>query len=137
MLKFDRERIVAYQDYELSSVIQPFKLVEIKPLSYKYGINRLLRAIRSQSPPKTSALEDIHILRSVLQTRTITTRTLIQKMGMVTPHQVFAYMVSQHLQQRALSEWRPLLRLDLKMNKERDDNASAMNNKTGYRSSTK
>ncbi|GFV07396.1 uncharacterized protein TNCV_452621 [Trichonephila clavipes] len=55
MSEFDRSRIVVYREGGFRSVISPFVLVEIQPLSCTYGINWLPRVI-------LNSIQDLHAL---------------------------------------------------------------------------
>ena len=50
--------------------------------------------VGSQIPPMTNDREDRHIVRSALQNHIITSRFIIQEMGMVTARPVSAYGAS-------------------------------------------
>ena len=98
------------------SMISPIVLLDILPLSCKYGISGLLRVI-------LNSMQDHNVLSrltpertnifawSALQDRVTISLTTSQDMDMFTARTVSFRMVRRRLQQRGLSAWRPLSRL--------------------------
>lgn len=118
--EFDRGRIVAYRECGLS-----FRDIARRTGRHPTTVMRIWnqwvaeghteRHAGSQRPPMTNAREDRHIVRSALQNRTTTSRTISQETGMFAARPVSARTVRRRLQQRGLSSRRPLLRLPLTM----------------------
>ena len=116
--EFDSGRIVAYRECGLS-----FRDIATRigrnPTTVMRIWNRWVqeghteRHAGSQRPPATNAREDRHVVRSALQDRTATSRTLSQEMGLFAARQVSARTVRRRLEQHGLSARRPLLRLPL------------------------
>ena len=88
----------------------------------------------SQCLPMIISREDRHIVRSALQYRIATSRTINQDIGMFAAWAVSARTVHRRLQQRSLSARQSLFRLSLTMqHRERDGDSGALYGTAGYR----
>ncbi|GFW80362.1 transposable element Tcb1 transposase [Trichonephila clavipes] len=74
---------------------------------------------RSHPPQCTTSREDRQIVRMAMTDRSVTSRTIEQRIEIVTHHSVSARTIRRHLQQSGLSARRPLLGLPLTQNHRR------------------
>ncbi|GFV95174.1 HTH_Tnp_Tc3_2 domain-containing protein [Trichonephila clavipes] len=107
--EFDRGRIVAYRDCELS----------FRKTGSRVGRNRttVMRicdrcmqkgtTARPHPPQITTSREDRQIMRMAVIDRSVTSRTVAQHIESVTHHSVPARTIRHHLQQSYLSARRP------------------------------
>ncbi|GFW66385.1 transposable element Tcb1 transposase [Trichonephila clavipes] len=124
VFEFDRRRIVAYRDCELS----------FREISSRVGRNQTTvmpicdrwmqkgttdRRDRSHSPQCTTSREDRQIVRMSDTDRSVTSRTIAQHIESATYRSVSACTIRRRLQQSGLSARRPLLGLPLTQNHRR------------------
>ncbi|GFY09019.1 transposable element Tcb1 transposase [Trichonephila clavipes] len=122
--EFDRGRIVAYRDCELS-----FRVIGSPVGGNQTTVMRICdrwmqegttdQRCRSHSPQCTTSREDRQIVRMAVTVRSVTSRTVAQHIESVTHHSVSARTIRRRLQQSDLSARRPLLGLPLTQNHRR------------------
>ncbi|GFW80376.1 transposable element Tcb1 transposase [Trichonephila clavipes] len=122
--EFDRGRIVAYRDCGLS-----FRKIRSRVGRNQTTVMRICdrwmqegttdRRGRSHPPQSTTSREDRQIVRMAMTDRSVTSRTIEQRIEIVTHHSVSARTIRRHLQQSGLSTRRPLLGLPLTQNHRR------------------
>ncbi|GFV52733.1 HTH_Tnp_Tc3_2 domain-containing protein [Trichonephila clavipes] len=122
--EFDRGRIVAYRDCELS-----FREIGSRVGRNQTTVMRICdrwmqegktdRRGRSHPPQCTTSREDRQIVRMTVTDRSVTSRTVAQHIESVTHHSMSARTIRRRFQQSGLSARRPLLRLPLTQNHRR------------------
>ncbi|GFW86406.1 transposable element Tcb1 transposase [Trichonephila clavipes] len=122
--EFDRGRIVAYRDCELS-----FTEIRSRVGRNQTTVMRICdrwmqegttdRRGRSHPPQCTTSREDRQHVRIAVTDRSVTSRTIAQHIESVTHHSVSARTIQRRLQQSGQSARRPLLGLPLKQNHRR------------------
>ncbi|GFX94564.1 transposable element Tcb1 transposase [Trichonephila clavipes] len=122
--EFDRGRIVAYRDCELS-----FRKIGSRVGRNQTTVMRIcdrwmpegttdLRG-RSHPPQCTPSRENRQIVRMAMTARSVTSRTVAQHIEYVLHHSVLAGTIRRSLQQSGLSARRPLFCLPLTQNHRR------------------
>ncbi|UYV65118.1 hypothetical protein LAZ67_3003179 [Cordylochernes scorpioides] len=122
--EFDRGRIMAYRDCELS-----FREIGSRVGRNQTTVMRICdrwmqkgttdRRVRSHTPQCTTSRADRQIVRMAVTDRSVTSRTVAQHIQSVTHHPVSARTIRRRLQQSGLSARHPLLRLPLMQNHRR------------------
>ncbi|GFU05059.1 transposable element Tc3 transposase [Trichonephila clavipes] len=122
--EFDRGRIVAYRDCELS-----FREIGSRVGRNQTTVMRICdrwmqegmtdRRGRSHPPQCTTSREDRQIVRMAVSDRSVTSRNAAQHIESVTHHSVSARTIRRRLEQSGLSARRPLLGLPLTQNHRR------------------
>ncbi|GFW37456.1 uncharacterized protein TNCV_860631 [Trichonephila clavipes] len=119
--EYDRGRIVAYRDCELS-----FRQIVSRVGRNQTTVMRICdrwiqegttdRRGRSHPPQCTTSREDRQIMRMTVTDHSVTSGTVAQHIESVTHHSVSARTIRRRLQQSGLSARRPLLGLPLTQN---------------------
>ena len=109
-------------------------LVDIHPLSCKYGINGLLSVILNDKQdlntlPRLQSIRENRLVRSALQSHLTTSQITSQEMGMFTAQPVSARTMRQRLQQCALLVRGPIQEFLLMLSIERDVESCEPNDK--------
>ncbi|GFW89060.1 transposable element Tcb1 transposase [Trichonephila clavipes] len=122
--KFDRGRIVAYQDCGLSfrefgSRVGRNQTTVMRISDFWMQEGTADRRGRSNPPQCTTSHEDRQIVPMAVPNRSVTSRTIAEHIESVTHHSVSAHTIRRRLQQTGLSARRPLLGLPLRQNHRR------------------
>ncbi|GFU56904.1 transposable element Tcb1 transposase [Trichonephila clavipes] len=119
--EFDRGRIVAYRDCglffrEIGSRVGRNHATEMRICDSWMQEGTTDRRDRSHPPQCTTSREDGKIVRMAVKDRSVTSRTVAQRIESVTHHSVSARTIRRRLQLSGLSARRPLLGLPLTQN---------------------